>query len=84
MGQGQPGMVFFFQTLGRLEPDKKWVSKVDWDHCSGDFWRRLGSYLVWQCNAGSLECLYNFLPFRRFCSIIYFFLLIFRACSKKY
>ena len=35
VGQGRPGMGtgfgFFFQSLGRLEPDKRWVSMVDWE-----------------------------------------------------
>ena len=34
VGQGRPGMgraLGFFQSLGRLEPDKRWVSMVDWD-----------------------------------------------------
>ena len=34
MGQGRPGMgtgFGFFSEPGSLEPDKRWVSMVDWD-----------------------------------------------------
>ena len=40
MGQGRPGMgtgFGFFQSLGLLEPDKRWVSMVDWDRYRGGF-----------------------------------------------
>ena len=40
VGQGRPGMgtgFGFFQSLGRLEPDKRWVSMVDWDRYRGGF-----------------------------------------------
>ena len=33
----------------------------------------VGQLIVWQCNAGSLQCQSNFLPFRRFCSVTNFF-----------
>ena len=65
-------VVGFFQGPGRLEPEKRWVSMVDWDCCRGGFG---GSWLVWQCNAGSLQCQSNFLPFRRFCSVTNLFFL---------
>ena len=76
MGQGRPGMgtgFGFFQSLGRLEPDKRWVSMVDWDRYRGGFGGGWAVSWVCQCNAGSLQCQSNFLPFRRFCSVTYFF-----------
>ena len=36
----------------------------------------VGQLIVWQCNAGSLQCQSNFLPFRRFCSVTNFFSLV--------
>ena len=80
VGQGRPGMGMgfgFFSEPGSLEPDKRWVSMVDWDRYRGGFGGGLGSSLVCQCNAGSLQCQSNFLPFRRFCSVTNLF---FRIC----
>ena len=81
MGQGRPGMgtgFGFFQSLGRLEPDKRWVSMVDWDRYRGGL-EAVGQLVVCQCNAGSLQCQSNFLPFRRFCSVS---ILFFRICRN--
>ena len=53
VGQGRPGMGMgfgFFQSLGRLEPDKRWVSMVDWDRYRG------GLEAVGQLVGLSMQC----------------------------
>ena len=60
VGQGRPGMgtgFGFFQSLGRLEPDKRWVSMVDWDCYRGGFG---GGWAVsWFVNAMQGHCNVN-------------------------
>ena len=50
---------------------------VIWD------WVGVGQLIVWQCNAGSLQCQSNFLPFRRFCSVTNFFSLSCRNGRRR-
>ena len=50
-------VVGFFQGQGRLEPEKRWVSMVDWDCCRGGFG---GSWAVgWFGNAMQGHCNVN-------------------------
>ena len=56
-GQGWGWALGFFQSLGRLEPDKRWVSMVDWDRYRGGFG---GGWAVsWFVNAMQGHCNVN-------------------------
>ena len=52
---------------------------VDWDRYRGGFGGGWAVSWFCQCNAGSLQCQSNFLPFRRFCSVTNLF---FRICRN--
>ena len=52
----------FFQSLGRLEPDKRWVSMVDWDRYRGGLeavGQLVGLSIAMQghCNVNPIFCL---------------------------